>query len=244
MQIGNDALNQFINSACFLENGSITACNEHHKGDKAHHRDAAGDVIVQFTEKEGAAKNHDQKTDQSGQRQRLPNELNHYGQNNGQKRCPVLEFKLLDFLGLGFHADDRAVFVVTRFTIKHKDCNQQTDQHGGTENPVDGGDVRHRGLHAALSHAVSHDALEDQTETNGQRDVRSLQAEAKRTSHRTAVKLHLVHQIEQRRNQQRNEGNVHRHHVLRQAGNGGQNETEDRRTRPQMFGNPGNKHLH
>ena len=126
----------------------------------------------------------------------------------------MLEFKLLDFLGLGFHADDRAIFVMTWFTIEHKDSNQQTDQHGRTENPVDRSDVRHRGLHAALGHAVSHDALEDQTETDGQGDVRSLQAEAKRTSHRTAVKLHLVHQIEQRRNQQRNEGNMHRHHVL------------------------------
>ena len=126
----------------------------------------------------------------------------------------MLEFKFLDFLGLGFHADDRAIFVVTWFTIKHKDCNQQTDQHGRTENPVDGSNVRHRGLHAALGHAVSDDALEDQTETNGQRDVGSFQAEAKRTSHRSAVKLHLVHQVEQRRNQQRNEGNVHRNHVL------------------------------
>ena len=214
MQIGNYALNQFINSACFLENGCITTRDEHHKGDKAHHGNAAGDVIVQFTEKEGAAKNHDQKTDQSGQRQRLPNELNHNGQNDGKKRRPVLEFKLLDFLGLGFHADDRAVFVVTRFTIEHKDSNQQTDQHRRTENPVHGSDVRNRGLHAALRHAVGHDALEDQTKTNGQRDVGSLQAEAERTSDRTAVKLHLVHQIEQRRNQQRNEGNMHRHHVL------------------------------
>ena len=237
-------MDEFVNSARFLENSGVATRNEHHKGDKAHHGDAASNVIIQFSEEKGATENHDQKTDQSGQRQRLPNELNHNGENNGQKRGPVLEFKFFDFLGLGFHADDRTVFVVTGFAIKHKDSNQQTDQHGCTEDPVDGSDVRHRGLHAALSHAVSDDTLEDKTETNGQRYVGCLQAEAERTGNRSAVELHLIHQIEQRRNQQRNKSDVHRHDVLRQAGDGGQNQAENRRTRPQMLGNPGDQHLH
>ena len=64
--------------------------------------------------------------------------------------------------------------------------------------------IHYRNRHAELCHVLRYDGVEDQTESDRERDPGSLEAKRQRTGSEASVQLHLVHQHQ-------HGGNDHRH---------------------------------
>gem|GEM_PF-3653295 len=200
-------------------------------------------MVVKLLELEGAAREHDDEAEQRSERQALEHDLHGDGGDDRAERDPVPETEADLLVGLR-HAHDGLVEIGAGTAGEVEDGEHETDNHREAGDPGHRRHVRHRHVHAVLRHGLRDDALEDEAEANGQRHVRSRKAEAESTGDRAAVKLHLVHELEQRRNQKRNEGDVHGHHVLRKAGDERQAKAEDERPAAHLGADPAHEHLH
>ena len=111
------------------------------------------------------------------------------------------------------------VVVVPRLAVQDKHGDEQTDQHGNANTPVGGGNVLDRYRKTVFTQIIRDNALENQSETKRNGDIRRFMAERQRTRNGTPVKPHTVHHAEQRRHENRDIRDMHRNEVLRQAGN-------------------------
>ena len=217
---GNASFDQLVDAAGRLDDGRITAGDEHNESDQTHELHATGELLVDLVPGDGAEDDHDGETGEGGQSEVFGEDLSDDDDDDGSHGHIVTVAELAgNSVGRGGISLDH--LIVAGLAIEHEHGDQQADEHGDREDPVDLGDIVDGNGHAVGGQVVADDGLEDQTEAEGNGDVGSLMTEGKAAGHSAAVEAHLVHQHEHGRNQDGDVSDVDGDEVLGQAGDQG-----------------------